>query len=161
MFKALIGDLIESQAQTLVNTVNCVGIRGKGIALEFKKRYPEMFEDYKARCDAKTVREKYKKVLQVNHEAVQKTVDLFSRIQSTDQAEEVTTVLFTANRLKRKAKDSALTEQKVYDAILEWKKHWNTPEKQATIASAIRNLVMLDWMKVEFSESLPVEQAIS
>ena len=44
------GDLFESGAQTLVNTVNCVGVMGKGIALEFKKRFPDMFEDYVARC---------------------------------------------------------------------------------------------------------------
>lgn len=46
------GDLFESNAQTLVNTVNCVGVMGKGIALGFKKRFPAMFEDYVARCDA-------------------------------------------------------------------------------------------------------------
>ena len=40
----------KSQSQTIINTVNCVGIMGKGIAAEFKKRYPEMFEDYAMRC---------------------------------------------------------------------------------------------------------------
>lgn len=45
-----IGDLFGSKAQTLVNTVNCVGVMGKGIALEFKKRFPEMAEDYTRRC---------------------------------------------------------------------------------------------------------------
>ncbi len=44
------GDLLQSTAQTLVNTVNCVGVMGKGIALEFKKRFPDMFEDYQIRC---------------------------------------------------------------------------------------------------------------
>ena len=48
--KVLVGNILESPAQTLVNTVNCVGVMGKGIALEFKKRFPEMFEDYAARC---------------------------------------------------------------------------------------------------------------
>lgn len=48
--KILIGDIFSSEAQTLVNTVNCVGIMGKGIAAEFKKRYPEMFDDYVVRC---------------------------------------------------------------------------------------------------------------
>jgi O-acetyl-ADP-ribose deacetylase (regulator of RNase III) len=43
--------LLESSAQTLVNTVNCVGVMGKGIAHEFKKRDPEMFIAYKAICD--------------------------------------------------------------------------------------------------------------
>src|SRR6266481_9892836 len=56
MFKALIGDLFASKAQTLVNTVNCVGIMGKGVAQEFKRRYPAMFEDYAARCVRREVR---------------------------------------------------------------------------------------------------------
>lgn len=46
--KILIGNILESKAQTLVNTVNCVGVMGKGIALEFKKRFPDMFDDYTA-----------------------------------------------------------------------------------------------------------------
>lgn len=44
------GNIFNSKSQTLVNTVNCVGVMGKGIALGFKERYPEMFEDYVARC---------------------------------------------------------------------------------------------------------------
>ncbi len=48
--KITIGNMFESNAQTLVNTVNCVGVMGKGIALEFKKRFPEMFKDYSAHC---------------------------------------------------------------------------------------------------------------
>jgi O-acetyl-ADP-ribose deacetylase (regulator of RNase III) len=56
MVKVLIGDLFKSEAQTLVNTVNTVGVMGKGIALEFKRRFPDMYEDYKRRCDAGQVR---------------------------------------------------------------------------------------------------------
>jgi O-acetyl-ADP-ribose deacetylase (regulator of RNase III)/uncharacterized protein YwgA len=56
MVKVLIGDLFQSKAQTLVNTVNCVGIMGKGVALEFKKRFPEMYEDYVYRCQRKQVK---------------------------------------------------------------------------------------------------------
>ena len=52
MLKVQIGNLFDSDAQTLVNTVNCVGVMGKGIALEFKKRFPEMFQDYAPRCSA-------------------------------------------------------------------------------------------------------------
>lgn len=40
MVKVLVGDLFDSKAQTLVNTVNCVGVMGKGVALEFKKALP-------------------------------------------------------------------------------------------------------------------------
>lgn len=49
--KLVEGDLFQSKMQTLVNTVNCKGAMGKGIALEFKKRYPKMYEKYKVLCD--------------------------------------------------------------------------------------------------------------
>src|SRR5215213_8811843 len=56
MFRALIGDLFASRAQTLVNTINCVGVMGKGVAEQFKLRFPEMFKDYKVRTDREMVR---------------------------------------------------------------------------------------------------------
>lgn len=49
--KILIGDIFESQAKTIVNTVNCVGVMGKGIAKEFKERYPDMYKEYVLLCD--------------------------------------------------------------------------------------------------------------
>jgi O-acetyl-ADP-ribose deacetylase (regulator of RNase III) len=45
------GDLFESPAQTLVNTVNTGGVMGKGIALQFKKFFPEMFAEYQQLCE--------------------------------------------------------------------------------------------------------------
>lgn len=56
IMKILVGDILQSKAQTLINTVNCVGIMGKGIALEFKKRFPEMFKDYVERCERHEVK---------------------------------------------------------------------------------------------------------
>jgi len=56
MVNVLIGDMFESGAQTLVNTVNTVGVMGKGIALGFRKRFPDMYEDYVRRCARHTVR---------------------------------------------------------------------------------------------------------
>ena len=56
MVSVLIGNLLESKAQTLVNTVNCVGVMGKGVALEFKKCFPDMYTDYVARCNNHEVR---------------------------------------------------------------------------------------------------------
>ncbi|MCI4330265.1 MAG: macro domain-containing protein [Thermoplasmata archaeon] len=50
MIRSKVGDILDSRMQTLTNTVNCVGIMGKGIALDFKKRFPEMFEEYVGRC---------------------------------------------------------------------------------------------------------------
>ncbi|CAI4034030.1 Macro domain protein [Nitrospira tepida] len=48
--RILVGDILKSKAQTLINTVNCVGVMGKGIALEFKNRFPDMYDDYVQRC---------------------------------------------------------------------------------------------------------------
>lgn len=366
MFKALIGDLFSSQAQTLVNTVNCVGVMGKGVALEFKKRFPAMFDDYARRCDQKAVhlREPYlyrdqsgvlivnfptkdhwrspsrlkdieggldylvahavdwgitsiampplgcgngglewaevgpliyhklhrlsidvevyapygtpkhelthdflaapsqmtlsgqgrrldklnpswvalmevlrqleaqpyanpvgrtifQKIcyvvtemgvptglqfgkgsygpfsgevklalhdfanrnwlheeqlgrmmaLRVGHQyekdrakfadeierhqkKIAKVVDLFSRIKSTEQAEEVLTVLYASRQIKQARPSEEVAEAQLYDYILEWKKAWNSEEKKHAVASAIRNLVLLGWMRVQISESM-------
>ena len=51
MFKKVKGNIFNSKTQVLVNTVNCVGVMGKGIALECKLRYPKMYETYKKFCD--------------------------------------------------------------------------------------------------------------
>jgi O-acetyl-ADP-ribose deacetylase (regulator of RNase III)/uncharacterized protein YwgA len=367
MFKALIGDLFESRAQTLVNTVNCVGIMGKGVAAEFKKRFPAMFEDYKQRCDRREVRlgqpylyrdlsgttivnfptkdhwrsssrlsdieaglnhfashcrewriesaafpplgcgngglewvevgplifqklngvgidvevyapygtpkrelteeflaapsqmslegkgrrpeklnpqwivllevvcqmqaqpyanpvgrtifqkiayvltemgvetnfefgkgnygpfsadvklalhelanrnwlqeeqlgrmtalrvtaqyekdrSKFADIILQNQKKVVKTVDLFSRIKSTEQAEEVLTVLFASRELKKTKPGQEVAEQQLYEYILRWKKNWQSEEKKLELAHAIRSLVMLGWMKLQFSEALP------
>lgn len=45
-----IGDMFSSKCTTIVNTVNCVGVMGKGIALEFKKRFPDMYAQYVGKC---------------------------------------------------------------------------------------------------------------
>lgn len=52
---ACVGDLFDSQAHTLVNTVNTVGVMGKGIALGFKRRFPDMYKDYVRRCESRQV----------------------------------------------------------------------------------------------------------
>lgn len=55
MIKLTQGDILKADAEALVNTVNCVGVMGRGIALQFKKAYPENFKAYKAACDDKEV----------------------------------------------------------------------------------------------------------
>ncbi|MDC9723702.1 MAG: macro domain-containing protein [Urechidicola sp.] len=47
------GNIFTTEHQTIVNTVNCFGIMGAGIALECRYRYPEMFLRYKELCDKK------------------------------------------------------------------------------------------------------------
>lgn len=56
MIKVLNGDIFQSTAQTIVNPVNCVGVMGKGLALQFKQRFPNMYRDYLHRCAAGQVR---------------------------------------------------------------------------------------------------------
>ncbi|ADB29303.1 Appr-1-p processing domain protein [Kribbella flavida DSM 17836] len=51
MIRNVTGDLLRQDADALVNTVNTVGIMGKGIALQFKRAWPQMFEDYVAACE--------------------------------------------------------------------------------------------------------------
>lgn len=50
MLKYYCGTVFNTKAKTLVNTVNCFGVMGAGIALEFKLRYPEMFKKYEEMC---------------------------------------------------------------------------------------------------------------
>ncbi len=99
---------------------------------------------------------KYQSVLDKYAKQIEKTVDLFSRIKNTQQAEEVTTVLFSARKLKKEK--SAISEQELYDFIIKWKKNWNTEDKHKTIAKTIRNLEMLGWVRLQYSESMFVEQ---
>ena len=44
------GDILTADAEALVNTVNCVGVMGRGIALQFKKAFPDNFTAYAAAC---------------------------------------------------------------------------------------------------------------
>lgn len=50
MITIIKGNIFNTKAQTIVNTVNCVGVMGKGIALVFKLRYPKLFEQYQKYC---------------------------------------------------------------------------------------------------------------
>lgn len=50
------GNLIKADAEALVNTVNCVGYMGKGIALQFKQAFPDNFKAYQHACAAKEVK---------------------------------------------------------------------------------------------------------
>ncbi len=45
------GDIFDSETEAIINTVNTVGVMGKGIALQFKQRFPYNFEVYKKACD--------------------------------------------------------------------------------------------------------------
>ena len=50
MIREAHGDLLSADVDAIVNTVNTVGVMGKGIALQFKKRFPDNFKAYSAAC---------------------------------------------------------------------------------------------------------------
>lgn len=50
MIRYMRGDILAAQTEALVNTVNCVGVMGKGVALQFKKAFPDNFKEYAKAC---------------------------------------------------------------------------------------------------------------
>ncbi len=99
-------------------------------------------------------RKRFAEIIGLHQKKIDKTVDLFSRIKNTEQAEEVMTVMYASRQIKQGAPSEVVEEQQIYDYILDWKKAWNTDEKKAAVASAIRNLVMLGWMRARISETM-------
>jgi O-acetyl-ADP-ribose deacetylase (regulator of RNase III) len=55
MLKYVQGNLLNDNAEAFVTTVNCTGIVGNGIALQFKRAYPTLFRAYTRACDAQKV----------------------------------------------------------------------------------------------------------
>src|SRR6266481_5036502 len=55
MIENATGNLLEADVEALVNTVNCVGFMGKGIALQFKRAYPDNLKVYERACKADQV----------------------------------------------------------------------------------------------------------
>lgn len=88
---------------------------------------------------------------------IDKTVDLFSRIKNTAQAEEASTVIYATRHLKSSTEPESVSEQSVFDFIMAWKKTWQNETKEETVASTIRNLQMLGWIKLQYSETLPYQ----
>jgi O-acetyl-ADP-ribose deacetylase (regulator of RNase III)/uncharacterized protein YwgA len=99
-------------------------------------------------------RPKFAAQIEAHRKRVTKAVDLFSRIKTTEQAEEVLTVLYASRQVKQTRGTDSISEQDIYDYILDWKKSWQTEEKRQAVASAIRNLVLLGWMKARVSEEI-------
>ena len=84
-------------------------------------------------------------------EAVRKTVDLFGRVKSTDQAEVIATVLFSYDQLAIKMEN--ISDKDVYDFVLDWKPHWKG-EKEFEVCETIQNMAMLSLMKIAHSKQL-------
>ena len=56
MIRITTGDILKDEAEALVNTVNCVGVMGRGVALQFKNAFHDNFEAYARACEAGEVR---------------------------------------------------------------------------------------------------------
>lgn len=56
MIHYVTGDLLAAHSEALVNSVNCVGVMGRGVALQFKRRFPANFKAYREACDWGEVR---------------------------------------------------------------------------------------------------------
>ena len=56
MLELVDGDLLRAGTEAIVNTVNCVGVMGKGIALQFKQAFPKNYDAYRAACERKEVK---------------------------------------------------------------------------------------------------------
>lgn len=85
-------------------------------------------------------------------DGAEKTIDLFSRIKRTDDAEMISTVIFSADELLKTNK--SITELDVYNYVISWKPKWES-EKGRDISETIRNLAMLKWLNVSPSNNLP------
>jgi uncharacterized protein YwgA/O-acetyl-ADP-ribose deacetylase (regulator of RNase III) len=100
-------------------------------------------------------RNQFKEEIDRYQKKINKAVDLFSRIKSTEQAEEVMTIFFAARQLRQSKHRGELAEQDLQDYILDWKKSWRTEDKSKAVASAIRNLILLGWLELKISEAVP------
>lgn len=92
--------------------------------------------------------------IDIHRKKIDKTVDLFSRIKSTEQAEEVATIIYACRWVKARRADQNIVEQDILDYVLDWKPSWKTEEKREAVAGTIRNLVLLNWVKAEISETM-------
>ena len=81
-------------------------------------------------------------------QAMKKTVDLFGRIKSTDQAEMIATVLFSYDELQKEKRK--LSDKDVYDFVMTWKPYWKE-EKNYEVCDTINNLAMLSLISISHS----------
>jgi hypothetical protein len=95
--------------------------------------------------------------LQKWQELIERVADLFLRVPRTGDAEIAATVHFAARDLKHRMRDLP-TEQMVLCEVLEWKALRRPPLRPRDVAETIRNLALLDWIKVKPSSELPVEE---
>jgi uncharacterized protein YwgA len=120
-----------------------------------EQRLGRMFE-IRVGTNFNEIRKRYGSLLEKYTAVIEKTADLFMRVDTT-QAEILATVIFSANALKQ-AEKSAISETDVLEAVMQWKQRRNSPLDKSTVASTIRNLGMLHWLDVQPNDKLPVSE---
>jgi len=101
-------------------------------------------------------RKRYESLLKKYIHIIEKTTDLFMRVDTT-QAETLATVIFTATALKQK-KETTISEMDVLEAVMKWKQRRKPQLDKTIVASTIRNLGMLQWLDVQPDDRLPVSE---
>ena len=88
---------------------------------------------------------------------IDRVTDLFLRMK-TQEAEIAATVHFTGQSLVHQTKGE-VSEIAIFEAVKQWKQNRHPPLKDEEIAQAIRDLNVLDWIRAQVSEDLPLPRA--
>ncbi len=80
------GDIFEEDVDAIVNTVNCAGVMGKGLALQFRRKFEANFDEYKRACDHGEVRIGKMFVTERPPDEVQ--LDFFDTLPTSDEDNE-------------------------------------------------------------------------
>jgi uncharacterized protein YwgA len=107
----------------------------------------------------KDARKAYEPDLQQWETIIEKTADLFMRLD-TKQAEVVATVLFAAQALRERDKTKP-SESDVLKAVMDWKQRRRPPLEEPEVALTVRNLAALKWLQVKPSSNLPLPDETS
>ncbi|MBI9031217.1 macro domain-containing protein [bacterium] len=99
-----------------------------------------------------TFRKKHLSYLKKHEKKIMKTTSLFERIKTTEKAEEVTSIIFVIREMKKK--QEKVSDLDVLNALLSWKKRWDEPEKKESLVNSIKNLAVLRWIDINFSQEL-------
>ena len=105
------------------------------------------------------VRARHQNLIDKNKKIIEKTADLFARM-TTNQAEIATTIFYSARMLKKGNGTKEISEKDVFNYVMEWKQKHRPPLDKREVATAIRNLAILNWVKVKYSDNLPVYEEV-
>lgn len=131
MITYLEGTVFNSPAKTIVNTVNCTGVMGAGIALEFKLRYPQMYEEYVQQCENKRLNVGIPKIYEnsKNRWIMNFPTKAHWRYPSKMKWIEDGLIYFVQNYKKRDIESIAFPKLGTHNGGLEWKEVKDIMEK--------------------------------